>query len=82
MEAKDDYINRYCDEIYGFCGDGDRGRGFIDGAKWGMGEIAEWIKTYGQNDLLLGEDGKPIPYYCFDEIALQAQLKRWGIEKK
>ena len=42
--------------------------------------VVEWIKSYVQLDILEDENGHPIPYYCFDDIVLQAKLKEWGIK--
>ena len=46
--------------------------------KAGIKEAVEWIQSYVQLDILEDENGHPIPYYCFDDIVLQAKLKEWG----
>ena len=48
--------------------------------KAGIKEAVEWIQSYVQLDILEDENGHPIPYYCFDDIVLQAKLKEWGIK--
>lgn len=43
----------------------------------GIKEVVKFIKSYAQNNILEDENGEPLPYYCFDDIVLQAKLKEW-----
>ena len=81
MKANGDYINRYCDEVYGFSGDSDRGQGFIDGAKWGLKEAVEWVEEETFPYHAVPYDSESLVRNILEE-KYQAQKKRWGIETK
>ncbi len=53
--------------------------GYESVKKAGIREVMEWIKAFAQTDILFDGNDKPIPYYCFDDIALQAFKKEKGL---